>query len=349
MALPAHRAQLRRAHGPPGRPNLVPCFQSMAYRFKHGESAPEGLRRIAVEELDSASRLLASRDRKGRDEAIHEARKSVKKVRALLRLAASGPGSVFAPENVRLRDIGRRLSAFRDAQVVIETLDALSAGHDGDPADGVVESVRGVLLARKRRLGRRGGIVRALDEIAADLGRMSEGVAAWPLEGDGFSAIAPGFEKTIRLGRKALERARRQPTAANFHEWRKRAKNHWYHVRLVADAWPAVLEGHERALKELETALGDDHNLAILRETIEAGVEAFGGAALLQPLFHAIARRQDELRAAALALGERVYAEKPRRFTRRMARLWDAWHCGPKALATGAAAGGGRASGPAKS
>ena len=43
----------------------------------------------------------------------------------------------------------------------------------------------------------------------------------------------------------------------------------------------------------------------------------------------AIDESRQELRERALAIGRRVYAEKPRQFTRQMAQLWDAWRESP--------------------
>jgi len=36
-------------------------------------------------------------------------------------------------------------------------------------------------------------------------------------------------------------------------------------------------------------------------------------------------RRQRQFQSQAHALGRRVYAEKPKRFTSRLATYWDAW------------------------
>jgi len=55
----------------------------MAYRIKRNESVAEAVRRIAGEEIDSVASQLARSSGKRRDKAIHEARKSVKKTRAL--------------------------------------------------------------------------------------------------------------------------------------------------------------------------------------------------------------------------------------------------------------------------
>ena len=57
----------------------------MEYRLKRGERAPEGVRRMAAEQLDKALEHLACQDGKG-DKHIHEARKATKRLRALMRL-----------------------------------------------------------------------------------------------------------------------------------------------------------------------------------------------------------------------------------------------------------------------
>ncbi|HKH42988.1 MAG TPA: hypothetical protein VKA41_14165 [Solirubrobacterales bacterium] len=45
----------------------------------------------------------------------------------------------------------------------------------------------------------------------------------------------------------------------------------------------------------------------------------------LEKLLTSISERQEELAADALALGERVYAEKPKAFDRRIRSSWKSW------------------------
>jgi hypothetical protein len=68
----------------------------------------------------------------------------------------------------------------------------------------------------------------------------------------------------------------------------------------------------------LSDRLGDDHDLAILAEWVhqhDAGGSEF---------FAAVDRRRGELQAEAFEMGARLYAEKPKAFTTRLERLWDA-------------------------
>src|SRR5436190_18067362 len=98
----------------------------MAFHFKNDEAVSEGVRRIAVEQLDKALDALkpATRDR---DKAIHDARVCIKKSRALLRLSRAELGKKTCRiENARFRDAGRKLSEVRDAAAVIEIVDKLT-------------------------------------------------------------------------------------------------------------------------------------------------------------------------------------------------------------------------------
>jgi hypothetical protein len=119
------------------------------------------------------------------------------------------------------------------------------------------------------------------------------------------------------------------PRPENYHEWRKRVKDHWYHVRLVEDLWTEVLEARESSLKNLETWLGDDHNLVVLCDKLTNEPDKYGEADGVQ-LFLALAgEHQKELRQNSMSLGQRIYEEKPRQFTQNMSKLWDAWQQQP--------------------
>ena len=115
-----------------------------------------------------------------------------------------------------------------------------------------------------------------------------------------------------------------------YHEWRKVVKYHWYHIRLLERMWTDGLVSYEKSLKDLETWLGDDHNLVVLRERISAAPTAYGAAKTTDLALQLIGKYREELRANALSLGERIYAEKPEHFRCHMRGVWDAWKSQPK-------------------
>jgi CHAD domain-containing protein len=310
----------------------------MAYRLDRGESVIRGLKRVVRGEMESAgSHLyahrkprLAGHKKPSRDEAIHEARKSIKKIRAILRLVRAELGETQARENARLRDLARRLSAFRDAFAIIETFDGLKDKYRNETRHKL-QSVRAGLAKRRNEAEREEDVEIVLDEAVAALRKAARRVKGWPLQTDGYAAIGPGLEETFRAGRKALARAGKDPRAENFHELRKRVKDHWYHMRLLEGLWTGVMNAYEKSLKDLETWLGDDHNLAVLRDAIVADPALYGRPEDIELTLGLVGKSQKKLRHKSLSLARRIYNEKPREFTRRVKRLWDAWRHEPHA------------------
>src|SRR3954463_4871672 len=99
----------------------------MSYRLDLDEPVPVALRDVATERLERAVRRLREEHTDDPVEAVHGARKDLKKARALLRLARPGMSrDAYRRENRTLRDIGRAMSGGRDADVMVETSDALA-------------------------------------------------------------------------------------------------------------------------------------------------------------------------------------------------------------------------------
>src|SRR5262245_10521829 len=96
----------------------------MAFRLRSTESVPDGLRRLARKELSSVSKRLEGKAHPD-EEAIHEARKSVKKVRAILQLVDADNAQGVGKSSKRLRAINRRLSTLRDADAMLRILNTL--------------------------------------------------------------------------------------------------------------------------------------------------------------------------------------------------------------------------------
>ena len=76
---------------------------------------------------------------------------------------------------------------------------------------------------------------------------------------------------------------------------------------------------------DLSDHLGDDHDLALLRDQAQRRSAIFADPADQRHLLEQIDQRRGELQFAAISLGERIYAEKPKRFSKRLERRWEAW------------------------
>jgi CHAD domain-containing protein len=296
----------------------------MAYRLSAGEAADQGFRRIAGEQLDKAIGELTDGIKTDPVEAVHSARKALKKERSALRLArGSMKSSARRRENDAFRDAGRQLSAARDAEVMVEAVENLAERYAGQLPEKNFTAIRDHLNQAgegPRRSLMDSGLT---GEVAEDLKAARTRIPQWQLRGGGWKAIEPGLLRSYRRGQKAFARACANPTAERLHDWRKRAKDYWYHLKLLEPIAPGTIKGQAKDAHALADLLGDEHDLAVLRETL---LEA--GPALSVDLDAVIAlldHRRGQLQAQAMVAGERLYAEKPKAFRRRMRAYWKAW------------------------
>ena len=84
-------------------------------------------------------------------DAIHEARKRVKKVRAILELIDDDGGSGLAHSEKRLRIVNRTLSTLRDADAMLSILTKLRSRNPRLFSEHTFALVRRRLLAHKRQ------------------------------------------------------------------------------------------------------------------------------------------------------------------------------------------------------
>lgn len=300
----------------------------MAYRLKLKESLAKGVRRIAAEQLANAvARLQGDSDP---ESGVHEARKSLKRTRALLRLVRPGLGETqFRKFNERLRDIARTLSAARDRDVVrahlarlaqakpsiakakpsiAKAASRLSTLLDDAPADGTGPSAP----------------ARNMAEALAEIDTVRDDLAGIELHPASFETIVAGLTKSHRSGCKALALALASPGDEEaLHDLRKAAQAYWRQMILVQHAWPEVCLARAAAAKHVADLLGLDHDVSLL-EGVLAGPEA---QALTRAergvLIGYCTARHAEMRGAVLQQAQLLFAERSERLGERMRYLWD--------------------------
>lgn len=299
----------------------------MAYRLKDHGDVPGEVRRIVEEQID---RAVAEIDNPEVDAAtaVHQVRKRCKKIRAVLRLAR-GPldrDGTYAAENARYRDIGRELSTLRDADVLVETHDALVADVKDPDIRKECAAIRERLIERRDWLA--AGETSLDDRLRTARGRLLEGrtrVADWAPRVRKFKGLAPGFKRSYGRGRRAMHATYGSLAPEDFHEWRKRVKVHWYACRLLRGTWPAVMDARCRELKRLAELLGAEHDISMYRQTLESEPGLGRGVMRLRDILAAADQRRTRLRRQARPPGLRLYTEKPARISSRFAGYWRAW------------------------
>ena len=296
----------------------------MAFRLKIDESVPKSIRRIVAEQIDAAIDEVDDPDLDSH-QTIHQVRKRCKKIRGVLRLVRPPMEDTYQRENAWFRDAARDLSALRDREAMIETYDLLLDSYAEQVARKDFAPIRRKLVRRRQQASDEGELQQRLAGFRARMVTARERLKTWPVPKGGFKAVCPGLLKTYRRGRKAMEKVYLDPTTPGFHDWRKRAKYHRYHARLLRDLWPELMNPWRDSFEALSDLLGNDHDLAVLREELLAGSGAFGDRDRVQALVGLLDRHRGRLQEQARWLGERCYAEPPKRFRARLKTYWQAW------------------------
>lgn len=288
----------------------------MPYAFMPRDAGvPQAVRRIAREEIDAALAAVTAEGPLG--VRVHTMRKSVKKLRGLIRLVRPVMKG-FAAENAALRDAGRGISALRDAEVMRATAAAIAETLPGDGRDRLMAPFASALAA----VAEPAALEASLAPFAVAMTVARDRAEGWKVRGDEFDALAPGLIRTWDNARHAMQAALRHPASDHVHEWRKRAKDHWYQARLLAPIWPRLMDPHVAVADDLGETLGlwNDHAVLAQRVAVLDLPEAVHEAAAA-----AIAARRDHLFTAAAGLGRRLFAGSGTDLANRWSVWWKLW------------------------
>jgi CHAD domain-containing protein len=308
----------------------------MANQFKRKQSVRKGVKRLlrrdvqkALEELRCSNRL----------ESVHEVRKEIKQMRALLRLVRTAVSRAdYRRASTALREAAGYLSAARDSHVKVNALEQLTEHFKRELAPRSLEQIKKTLSQECRRQQAELSHKRVATRVRRRLQALSRHGESLSFKSSGWAVIGPGIQRSYREGRRGYLLSRKATRPEALHEWRKRVKDLYYQVNLLCPIWPEQMMAVAAELKHLGERLGDDHDLFLL---IEPGMfNAFRKQAPeeAEALKALVDERQTELRAQALAIGARFYLEKPAAFCKRLGQYWKRWRHEPKHIARAALA-----------
>lgn len=233
-------------------------------------STGEGLAAYAADELARAIDCLGWRA--GHlHEGVHQARKSLRRLRATLALGGSALGRDAPAVDREVRRINRRLSTLRDAHALVEAVDRLIA-MTGDDA-----TLR--LLRRARRVA---GIERARQAriaVAEDPGMIDRrhrlealraGISALPWHAIGPEQVIEQAEHSAARMTRAAARALTAASDDNdWHRWRRRARR-LSQQRRALEACGITAPKGARSEKRIAQLLGEAQDYTLLCEHCRA-------------------------------------------------------------------------------
>jgi CHAD domain-containing protein len=294
----------------------------MAYRLKLDEPMDTGFRRILAEQIDRAIIRIEAGAADDAVTSVHEARKCLKRARALLRFVRPLlDNAAFKAMNGTLRDVGRALSGTRDLDVLGLTLADLRASRALKAT--VLQRLEAELAAARAESAAVAGVGQVTAEVrqalVAQLRAVVAGVPDVAIAASEDRLATGGLAACLADCRKSFRHAFETGDGEAFHEWRKSVQLHWRHMQLVQRAWPDYAHARIEEARALSALLGSDRDLDLL--------QAFAASrslprTMLRQVADMVESRQQGLRTAAKARGKRLLAEGTTGFCRRLASYW---------------------------
>lgn len=290
--------------------------------LRRSETVEGALVRVVGEQLDVVDAALGA-EPESMSLAVHEARRTLKKVRALLRLVASGDGpQILAAPLLELRDAGRAIAALRDADVLVQTVAAAAAELFSPLGPEAFATLEASLRDERDRLFAEAADARPAAAAARHVAAARVAIEAWKPGDVGFTLIREGLRVRYGRARKAMDAACGGISVKAFHKWRLRSKDVRHHVEFLAPM-AAELEAMAGELHRLTDFLGDANDLRQLEAAARrSGVEEV--ASEDGPL-GLVAEKRRSLWSEACSLGQVLYAREPADYVGKLEACWDRW------------------------
>jgi CHAD domain-containing protein len=296
----------------------------VATRFEGDRPLKRSVRKSAQRLIDDCLERLSVTAPSQRDEAIHDARKSLKKLRSLLRLIKPVIAkSDYKLENRRFRDAGLPLTRARDLKILIESFDSVvKECFTGGDLPEVLQEVRRSVSEQLFQEHERLDCDHELETISSRLMEARDDVRQWSHVPDRWRTLSRGLKATYRRALEAQDEVEKYQTAETFHEWRKQVRYLRYQLDLVqflaADRLKALAGDFDRINKRL----GSARDLTLLEKVLADSPAILADSALNEQLRGVVDRRRREAMEEACRLAGEMFAASPEEFVGALKGDW---------------------------
>lgn len=279
----------------------------MSFVLAPHETPGAGLSRVIQEQVAKLSIecLDASQDMSA---FAHKARVRCKRVRAALRLAKLMMGAkAYRKENAWWRDQARLLSDLRDASARIEALETLRPFLAARIGSAMTRKLGEWFEHERKTIEAK----EAVAQFVEAMNKRSETLIP-ELPAGNREDMMEALGETYRLARSAMKDALKHEEPELLHEWRKQAKYHALHARLMRMHFPDVLDQRVAGVRDLAGLLGEVQDIEVVAEGAKNWSEAPKGFA------DVLEARRKALVTGARATGAALFSEKPKAWAKQL-------------------------------
>lgn len=286
---------------------------------------PQSVDKIARHYLVTFIELLEEQ-RTGFDDAIHKARRSMKRLRALLKLVESLNKPALVAIRKDVAAAARSLSERRDAAALVECtrklgkyLESRQAGDMAAPLTEALEKRRDLLVLEAASPAELvGPAVAAARKALRDIEKTKLSTRR-----ETASVLADGRSKNHDKARDVLKDCRHGGEPEAFHELRKCAQTTVFQAGFLQAAWPFAFKAEAEQAARIAEILGHEHDIEVLNILLHSEPHLFGAIADKDRLAELLMERRAALRHDTIKIAQSLYAESGRHEARRLRALWQ--------------------------
>jgi len=250
-------------------------------------------------------------------EAVHDFRRTMKRWRALLRLAEPFVGPAARTLRDEARDLARTLAGARDGQSALDALADLEEHGLALPATSLARLRHRIEDIRRAAETTLDANMRV--RVGGALDRAEDMVASWALSPVTFEALAGELAHNYGQARRLIPADWHAAAPEELHELRKRVVIHRYQLEMVEPVWPRFMKMWTGEAQRLRDRLGKHQDLLVLANLTGPHQSlARWRSRLLPP----IAQRRTAHVAAAERMAARLFLDRPKVVRRRLVELW---------------------------
>jgi CHAD domain-containing protein len=237
----------------------VSAVSASEQHAESGESIGDHLGHYAVTELGHAVHCLGWRG-SHLHAGIHQARKSMRRVRATLAFARRHFGRIADTIDRSLRISNESLSDLRDGQALVEAIDRLGKLEKSADAAAIIRRARSAAVKRRKQLTEEHASGDSIGKIGAKLEQLVDKMKALPWCTLGEDEVERALARSSTSMRAAARRAKRTGEDEDWHRWRRRLRRLSQQQRAVhgSAGYP------EEAEKAVATLLGELQDFSLL-------------------------------------------------------------------------------------
>jgi len=276
-----------------------------------------GIKRLLGALHDESARYITARSRQ--HISVHEFRKNIKKIRAILRLVRSGTGKdSFRELNKKYSRIANQVALLRDDTSQIELLDKMHAEVNDPRVQYILRKARRQLV-KKRQLeftvfyqAQHHTIIR---EAILEMKEKALGIE---IKGEPEGFILKDLHRTYRQCREEAQVPGLLYEAGSYHDWRKQEKYLMYQMMILRNIEPDYFREYIGELNKLSDYLGNLHDLDLFKQHIhEAKLLVLSPEQKRIVLKH-IYRKRSSLRKKIRLSAEKLFQEDSQDFAARV-------------------------------